>query len=73
MIPLILSALFLTACLSLPAHAQDVVGAKDHPMLTRYPASVIKWHDVQTFMPYKIAVGKVGGYRKIDDWVDTQG
>lgn len=73
MIPLLLSALVLSACFSFPAHAQDVAGATDHPMLTRYPKSVIKWHDVQTFMPYKIAVGKVGGYRKIDDWVETKG
>src|SRR5687768_15541752 len=70
---LILSVLLLSACLSLPALAQDVTGAKDHPMLTRYPQSVIKWYDVQTFMPYKIAVGKIGGYRKIDDWVETKG
>ncbi|MBI4002474.1 MAG: hypothetical protein HY348_11910, partial [Nitrospira defluvii] len=73
MIPLILSALFLSACFTFPAHAQDVAGATDHPMLTRYPGSIIKWHDVQTFMPYKIAVGKVGGYRKIDEWVETKG
>ena len=73
MFRLFLSALLLVVCLSLPAVAQDVTGAKDHPMLTRYPQSVIKWYDVQTFMPYKIAVGKVGGYRKIDDWVETKG
>lgn len=24
-------------------------------------------------MPYKIAIGKVGGYRKIDDWIETKG
>ncbi len=69
----ILSTLFLSICLALPVHAQDVAGAMDHPMLTRYPKSVIKWHDVQTFMPYKIAVGKVSGYRKIDEWVETKG
>src|SRR3990167_1522994 len=60
MILRILLTLFLSICPALPVHAQDAAGAKDHPMLTRYPKSVIKWHDVQTFMPYKIAVGKVG-------------
>lgn len=69
----ILSVLLLSTCLTLPAQAQDVAGATDHPMLTRYPKSVIKWYDVQTFMPYEIAVGKVGGYRKIDDWMKTKG
>lgn len=73
MIPLLLSALVLSACFIAPAHAQDVTGATDHPMLTRYPKSVIKWYDVQTFMPYRIAVGKVGGYRRIDDWIETKG
>jgi len=56
-----------------PASAQDIMGAQDHPMLTRYPQSVIKWYDVQMFMPYKIGVGKISGYRKIDNWVETAG
>jgi OmpA-OmpF porin, OOP family len=53
--------------------AQDVAGSSDHPVLTRYPGSVIKWYDVQAHMPYRIAVGPVTGYRTIDDWVDTAG
>ena len=73
MLRLLLPGLLWLVCLSFPAQAQDVAGAKDHPMLTRYPHSVIKWQEVHTFMPYKIAVGKVGGYRKIDDWVETKG
>jgi len=56
-----------------PVQAQGISGAKDHPMLTRYPASVIKWYDVQTYMPYDIAVGPITGYRSIDKWVKTQG
>jgi hypothetical protein len=35
MIPLLLSALVLSACFSAPAHAQDVARATNHPMLTR--------------------------------------
>jgi len=73
MIPLLLSALVLSAWFSVPAHPQDVAGATDHLMLTRYLMSIIKWRDVQTFMPYKVAVGTVGGYRNIDDWVETKG
>lgn len=68
-----LAVLLLSIGLGQPVWAQDVTGAHDHPMLTRYPQSVIKWYDVQTFMPYKIGVAKVGGYRKIDDWVETTG
>lgn len=55
------------------AVADDVAGSEDHPILTRYPGSTIQWHDIQNFSPYKIATGPVTGYRKIDDWVETQG
>ncbi len=51
----------------------DVPGSKDHPVVSRYPGSDIKWYDVQAFQPYAIAVGPVTGYRKIDDWIETQG
>lgn len=68
-----LAVLLLSIGFGQPALAQDIPGVHDHPMLTRYPQSIIKWHDVQTFMPYKIGVAKVAGYRKIDDWVDTAG
>ncbi len=68
-----LAVLLLSIGLGQPVWAEDVTGAHDHPMLTRYPQSVIKWYDVQTFMPYKIGVATVGGYRKIDDWVETTG
>lgn len=53
--------------------AKDLAGAADHPAISRYPASQIKWYDVQAFEPYAIAVGPVTGYRKIDDWLETQG
>ncbi len=55
------------------APAPDFAGSKDHPVLTRYPGSVIRWYDVQKFMPYKIATGPVTGYRAIGNWLDTQG
>jgi len=56
-----------------PVSAEDFAGSKDHPILTRYPGSEIKWYDVQAFSPYYIATGPVTGYSKIDDWIETQG
>lgn len=55
------------------ALAADVKGSADHPLITRYPDSEITWYDVQEFQEYKIAVGPVTGYKKIDDWVDVSG
>lgn len=51
----------------------DVAGSQDHPALSRYPGSVIEWYRVENHLPYKIAVGPVTGYRKIDDWIETAG
>jgi outer membrane protein OmpA-like peptidoglycan-associated protein len=60
--------------LSLPLTAQkDVPGAADHPLISRYPGSVIAWYDVQAFSRYKIATGPVTGYRKIDEWLPVEG
>jgi len=56
-----------------PALGEDVAGSKDHPILTRFPGSEIKWHDVQAFSPYHIPTGPVTGYGQINDWTDTQG
>ena len=67
-----ISVSLLVASMTL-ALAQDIAGSKDHPVVTRYPGSVIKWYDVQAYEPYAIATGPVTGYRAIDDWIDTQG
>jgi outer membrane protein OmpA-like peptidoglycan-associated protein len=56
-----------------PVWAQDVPGSQDHPILTRYPESVIRWYDVQNHATYKIATGPITGYRQIANWVETQG
>ncbi len=55
------------------ASAQDVAGSADHPLITRYPESVISYYDQQAFVPYRIAVGPVTGYRNIDEWIDVAG
>lgn len=69
----ILLVLFLFAGLTTQNQAQDIVGGEDHALITRFPGSVITWFDKQNFEPYKIAVGPVTGYRKIDDWQEVQG
>jgi outer membrane protein OmpA-like peptidoglycan-associated protein len=56
-----------------PASAQDFPGSRDHPVLTRYPDSVIRWYDVQNHSTYKIATGPITGYRQISDWIESQG
>ncbi len=53
--------------------SQDVAGSEDHPLITRFPGSKITWYDNQGFAPYRIAVGPVTGYRKIDQWRDLEG
>lgn len=68
------------ACLTLlftlflnTASAQDVDGSQDHPLITRYPGSVIQWYVVENYRPYKVALGPVTGYRAIDEWIETEG
>ena len=53
--------------------AADVPGSKDHPVLSRFPGSEIRWFDVQAHESYAIATGPVTGYRHIDDWIETRG
>jgi flagellar motor protein MotB len=65
-------SLALTA-IALPVFAEDVEGSEDHPLITRYPGSEITWYDQEEFLPYKIAVGPVTGYRAIDDWIEVEG
>jgi OmpA-OmpF porin, OOP family len=68
-----LFVLALALVLFSPAIAQDVPGSQDHPAITRYPGSVIKWYKVENYMPYKIAAGPVTGYRAISEWIETEG
>lgn len=65
--------MLLAALYAYPAHTEDAAGSEDHPLITRYPASVISWYDQEEFLPYSIAVGPVTGYRAIDDWIDVEG
>ncbi|NEU06909.1 OmpA family protein [Flavihumibacter sp. R14] len=70
----ILAALLVLAFIySGSIFGQDIPGSKDHPLITRYPGSVIVYYETQKFQKYHIATGPETGYRKIDKWVDTEG
>jgi len=56
-----------------PALAQDVDGLEDHPMVERFPGTELRWQSIETYRPYRLPVGPVTGYRRIDDWIDTEG
>ncbi len=66
-------ALMLFMIVVTPSYAEDMAGASDHPVLTRYPGSEIKWYDVQAFQAYRVATGPMSGYNSIEKWIDTQG
>jgi len=66
------AALLLGACFS-TLQAQDIDGAVEHPLITRYPGQEIRWQQIENYMPYRVPVGPVTGYRKIDEWIDTEG
>lgn len=53
--------------------APDAEGCEDHGALTRYPGSVLEWCKTDNYLPYKIPVGPVTGYRRISDWIETEG
>lgn len=63
----------IIAAMAAPALAQDVEGAKDHPIVSRYPGQVIAWTRTENFMPYKVPAGPVEGYRNIPKAEQTQG
>ncbi len=53
--------------------AQDIDGIQEHPMIERYPGQDIAWQHIENYQPYKVAVGPVTGYRRIEDWIETEG
>ena len=60
--------------LALTAFAQkDAEGCEDHPLITRFPGSHIVWCGEDKLTEYHVAVGKVSGYRQIDEWIDLEG
>lgn len=61
------------AGLGAPAFAQDAEGCEDHPALTRYPGTVLEWCSVENYLPYKMPLGGVTGYRTIGDIEEIAG
>lgn len=53
--------------------AQDVDGSADHPVISRYPGSVIQQYIVENYREYKVPAGPVTGYRTIGEWIETEG
>jgi len=53
------------------AQDKDVRGSKDHPLISRFPGSIIKRYDVKQFDEYILSLGKVERGRDKEDlkWV----
>ena len=56
-----------------PSIGADFEGSRDHPVLTRYPGSEIKWYDVQAFEHYAVALGPIVGLTGIEEWEEIEG
>jgi OOP family OmpA-OmpF porin len=69
----ITALLLLVGLCTTPARAQDLPGSKDHPIITRYPGSVIQWYRVENHRSYRVPTGPVSGYRQVAEGVDTEG
>ncbi len=69
------ASLIITLCLSgINLSAQsDIEGSKDHPVISRYPGSVIVYYLEEDYTEYSIAYGPETGYRNIDDWINVEG
>lgn len=68
--------LFLLTILIVSVHVQaqvDASGCKDHPVVTRYPGSVIQYCDIKNHVEFAIATGPETGYRKISEWKAVSG
>ena len=70
---LLLLLAHLLPALPLAASAEDLAGVVEHPLISRYPGQEIRWQQIHNHRPYRVPVGPVTGYRKIADWVETEG
>ncbi len=70
---LLIALLFIGAVHATPAAAQDADGCEDHGAITRYPGSVLEWCKTDNYLPYKVPIGPVTGYRAIGEWIETEG
>lgn len=67
-VPLIAGALIPAGVLG-----QDRAGCEDHPMVSRFPGSILEYCEEKDQEPYAIALGPVTGYKQIDDWKEVVG
>jgi len=63
---------FLLATSIAFAQNEDKEGSKDHPLISRFPGSIIKYYDVKQFDEYILPLGKVERERDEDyKWVSN--
>ncbi|MEM9314072.1 MAG: OmpA family protein [Pseudomonadota bacterium] len=55
------------------SHAQDIAGAEDHPLVSRYPGQALRWQQLENHREFRVPIGRVTGYRAIGEWVDVEG
>lgn len=67
------TALIIVSVIVANSHATDAPGCADHDALERYPESILEWCKTSNYLPFKIPVGPVTGYRTIDEWLETEG
>ena len=72
-IGLVLLALLSGIGIVAPVQAEDIEGVQEHGLITRYPGQEIRWQQIEDYMPFRVPVGEVAGYRTINDWIDTEG
>ena len=66
-------AVALAGSIANAAFAADIEGVVEHPMFARYPGQEIAWQQIENYQPFKIPKGPVVGYRKIGNWIETEG
>jgi outer membrane protein OmpA-like peptidoglycan-associated protein len=67
------SVLVSTIILPSMLEAQDIEGSKDHPVISRYPGSIIRYYEEQKYITYNIATGPQTGYKQIKQWIKAEG
>lgn len=72
-IGLVLIVVLSSMGIGIPAKAQDIDDVVEHGLVSRFPGQDIRWQHIENYMPFRIPAGDVTGYRRIDDWIDTEG
>ena len=71
--PLVLLSLLLGLIGAPHVSAEDAQGCVDHGVVTRYPNAILSWCKTDNYLPFRIPVGPVTGYRTIGDWLEVEG